>query len=294
MLETRFPRPRGDIGNAADVRVSGSLPHRARRLAAPRRDRARPVAARAVHRRGARARARRRRRDHDELRLPRAVPARDGGGGRGAAVDVEPAARRRDRGAALRDGRRVGIVTADAASLSADHLRAVGARADTPREGLALDSRFRATAARGSRRARRRRGRAGDGRGRRAARRAPSRGRGDRPRVHQHAAVCRRRARGDAACRCTTSRRSFARGSAARPTRRRHAMSEALAPLAVLDRSRRHLHRHRRQASRRHADDAEAPLRQPRAVPRRRRRRDPTPARHRRRRADDGGRRSSR
>jgi Asp/Glu/hydantoin racemase len=50
-----------------------------------------------------------------------------------------------------RDGRRVGIVTVDAASLGADHLGAVGAvgavgaRADTPIEGLALDSRFRAT-----------------------------------------------------------------------------------------------------------------------------------------------------
>ena len=47
--------------------------------------------------------------------------------------------------AALQPGERVGVVTADAASLSADHLRAVGARADTPIEGLALDSRFRAT-----------------------------------------------------------------------------------------------------------------------------------------------------
>ncbi|HZW75812.1 MAG TPA: aspartate/glutamate racemase family protein [Caldimonas sp.] len=46
---------------------------------------------------------------------------------------------------ALQSGERVGIVTADAASLSADHLRAVGARADTPIEGLAADSRLRAT-----------------------------------------------------------------------------------------------------------------------------------------------------
>ena len=43
------------------------------------------------------------------------------------------------------DGCRVGVVTADAASLGADHLRAVGARADTPIEGLALESRFRDT-----------------------------------------------------------------------------------------------------------------------------------------------------
>jgi len=47
--------------------------------------------------------------------------------------------------AALQPGERVGVVTADAASLSADHLRAVGARADTPIEGLAVSSRFRAT-----------------------------------------------------------------------------------------------------------------------------------------------------
>jgi len=47
--------------------------------------------------------------------------------------------------AGLAAGERVGVVTADAASLTADHLRAVGARDDTPIEGLALDSRFRAT-----------------------------------------------------------------------------------------------------------------------------------------------------
>ena len=60
-------------------------------------------------------------------------------------MDVEPAPRRRDRGRHGRDGRRVGVVTADAASLTAEHLRAVGARTDTPIEGLALDSPFRAT-----------------------------------------------------------------------------------------------------------------------------------------------------
>ena len=47
--------------------------------------------------------------------------------------------------AGLRAGERVGVLTADAASLSVDHLRAVGARDDTPIEGLALDSRLRAT-----------------------------------------------------------------------------------------------------------------------------------------------------
>jgi Asp/Glu/hydantoin racemase len=47
--------------------------------------------------------------------------------------------------AGLRGGQRVGIVTADAASLSADHLRAVGAATDTPVEGLASASAFRHT-----------------------------------------------------------------------------------------------------------------------------------------------------
>ncbi len=40
---------------------------------------------------------------------------------------------------------RVGIVTADAASLTEDHLAAVGARADAPIEGLAPDSAFHRT-----------------------------------------------------------------------------------------------------------------------------------------------------
>jgi Asp/Glu/hydantoin racemase len=47
--------------------------------------------------------------------------------------------------ARLGAGRRVGVVSADAASLTADHLRAVGAAADTPIEGLAVDSALRAT-----------------------------------------------------------------------------------------------------------------------------------------------------
>lgn len=47
--------------------------------------------------------------------------------------------------AALPAGRRAGIVTADAASLTAAHLAAVGARVDTPIEGLAPDSAFQRT-----------------------------------------------------------------------------------------------------------------------------------------------------
>jgi len=47
--------------------------------------------------------------------------------------------------ARLGHGRRAGIVSMDASSLTADHLSAVGAPVDTPIEGLALDSAFRAT-----------------------------------------------------------------------------------------------------------------------------------------------------
>ena len=50
-----------------------------------------------------------------------------------------------DIDARLPAGRRAGVVSADAASLTADHLRAVGARPDTPVEGLALDSALRTT-----------------------------------------------------------------------------------------------------------------------------------------------------
>ncbi len=44
--------------------------------------------------------------------------------------------------AALAPGRRVGVVTVDAASLGADHLRCAGAAADTPIEGLAAGGSF--------------------------------------------------------------------------------------------------------------------------------------------------------
>ncbi|HZV91959.1 MAG TPA: aspartate/glutamate racemase family protein, partial [Caldimonas sp.] len=43
----------------------------------------------------------------------------------------------------LAEGRRVGIVTVDAASLSEAHLRAAGAPVDAPIEGLAIDSALR-------------------------------------------------------------------------------------------------------------------------------------------------------
>ena len=188
---------RGDIGNPQTF----AFPVRYRtvrgRVAAARRRRARPRAARAVHRRGARARARGVAAVDDELRLPRPRSSARWRRRCGAGVDVEPAARRRDRGR-LGDGRRVGVVTADAASLTAEHLRAVGARADTPIEGLRarlalsraplLDDRAELDVDEAAH---------GDRRGRAAPGRAPSRRRRDRPRVHQHAALRRRRARGD-------------------------------------------------------------------------------------------------
>jgi Asp/Glu/hydantoin racemase len=144
MLETRFPRPRGDIGNARTfafpVRyrmVRGATPRRVviegdPTLLAPFID-----AARALEREGVSAvttscgfLALFQR----EIAAAVAVPMWTSS--LLLVAEIE---------AGLQGGRRVGIVTADAASLGAEHLRAVGARADTPREGLAHDSRFRAT-----------------------------------------------------------------------------------------------------------------------------------------------------
>jgi len=144
MLDTRFPRPRGDIGNpqtfAFPVRyrtVRGAWP----RKVVIERDPALLVpfidAARALEREG--------------------VAAITTSCGFLALFQVEMAAGVTvpmwtsslllvaEIEAGMMAGRRVGIVTADAASLTAAHLGAVGARADTPREGLAIDSRFRAT-----------------------------------------------------------------------------------------------------------------------------------------------------
>jgi Asp/Glu/Hydantoin racemase len=141
MLDTRFPRPRGDIGNAETfafpVRlrtVSGASPRRVvverdLSLLAPF-----IAAARELEREG--------------------VAAITTSCGFLALFQREMAA---SVGVPLwtsslvliaeleRAGERVGIVTADAASLGVDHLRAVGERDDTAREGLAPGSRFRAT-----------------------------------------------------------------------------------------------------------------------------------------------------
>jgi len=144
MLETRFPRPRGDIGNVETfdfpVRyrtVSGASPQRVvverdEGLLAPF-----VAAARSLESEGVSAVTTScgfLALFQHELAAAIAVPMWTSS--LLLVAEIE---------AGLRDGRRVGIVTADAASLTAEHLRAVGARADTPREGLALDSRFRAT-----------------------------------------------------------------------------------------------------------------------------------------------------
>ncbi|HEY3634699.1 MAG TPA: aspartate/glutamate racemase family protein [Caldimonas sp.] len=144
MLETRFPRLVGDIGNPATfafpVRyrtVRGASPRRVvvegdRALLAPFVDAARALAADGVAAIatscGFLALFQR------ELAAAVAVPVWTSS--LLLVAEIE---------AALAGAARVGVVTADAASLSGEHLRAVDARADTPIEGLAPDSRFRAT-----------------------------------------------------------------------------------------------------------------------------------------------------
>ena len=144
MLDTRFPRPRGDIGNAQTFAfpvhyrtVASASPRRVvierdPALLAPFID-----AARALEREGVAAvttscgfLALFQR----EMAAALAVPVWTSS--LLLVAEIE---------AGWRDGRRVGVVTADAASLTAEHLGAVGARADTPVEGLANDSPFRAT-----------------------------------------------------------------------------------------------------------------------------------------------------
>lgn len=144
MLETRFPRPPGDIGNPRTF--AGPVRYRVVRGASPRRvvverDRALLApfvdAARTLEREGAAAVTT----SCGFLALFQREIA--------AAVTVPVWTSSlllvAEIEAGWNDDRRVGVVTADAASLTAEHLRAVGARADTPLEGLALDSRFRAT-----------------------------------------------------------------------------------------------------------------------------------------------------
>lgn len=144
MLDTRFPRPVGDIGNprtfAFPVRhatVRGASPRRVVVERDPRLVAPFVAAARELEAAGVAAIAtscgflalfQR------ELAASVAVPVWTSS--LLLVAEIE---------AGLAAGERVGVVTVDAASLSADHLRAVGARDDTPIEGLAVGSALRAT-----------------------------------------------------------------------------------------------------------------------------------------------------
>ena len=144
MLDTRFPRPTGDIGNprtfAFPVRyrtVRGASPRRVvverdLSLLAPF-----IAAARALEAEGATAITTScgfLALFQHEIAAAVRVPVWTSSILLIAGIDAR-----------LGHGRRAGIVSIDAASLTADHLSAVGAPVDTPIEGLALDSAFRAT-----------------------------------------------------------------------------------------------------------------------------------------------------
>ncbi len=144
MLDTRFPRVVGDIGNPATFDFP--VCHRTVRGASPRRvvverDPALLApfidAARELERDGASAittscgfLALFQRELADAVRVPLWTSSLL------LVAGIE---------ARLPARRRVGIVSADAASLTAEHLRAAGVPIDAPIEGLAIDSSFRRT-----------------------------------------------------------------------------------------------------------------------------------------------------
>ena len=245
---------------------SGATPHRGGRLAAACGARGRSDLARAVPRGGARFGGRGRRGDHHELRLPGRVPGGAAGRAAGAGVDFEPAQ------------------AAGAGGARCDHRRcAVAGRAPPARR-------------------RRRCHGAGGGSGHRlppATRLARRRDRPSTPaapkptwstphsdwwragrwcaRSCSNAPTCRpmrRPWRAPRGVRSTTSSACCTNGGG--PWKQAH---ERLPTLAVLDRSRRHLHRRRRPRARPLAAHAEAAVGQPRAVPRRGGRRHPPSAR---------------
>jgi hypothetical protein len=144
MLDTRFPRPVGDVGNAA----SFDFPVRYRIVEAA-------TARRAVFARGAGLLP-------DFIDAGRALCAEGArviGTGCGflalfqrelaAALPVPVATSSLLQvpyvGRTLPEGRQVGVLTADAAALSADHLRAAGADPDTPIEGIDPEGAFART-----------------------------------------------------------------------------------------------------------------------------------------------------
>ena len=144
MLDTRFPRLAGDIGNPATfsfpVRyrvVAGASPSRVvlsadRSLLVPF-----IAAAQALEAEGCAAIAT----SCGFL----ALFQRELQAGVGVPVWTSSLLLLPELQAALPAGRRVGVVTADAASLTAAHLAAAGAAEDTPVEGLSPDSPFHAT-----------------------------------------------------------------------------------------------------------------------------------------------------
>jgi len=144
MLDTRFPRPVGDIGNprtfAFPVRyrtVRGASPRRVVLEPDPRLVAPFVAAARELEAEGVAAIAT----SCGFL----ALFQRELAASVGVPLWTSSLLLVAELEASFSPGERVGVVTADAASLSADHLRAVGARADTPVEGLAIGSRLRAT-----------------------------------------------------------------------------------------------------------------------------------------------------
>jgi len=144
MLDTRFPRPRGDVGHAATfpfpVRyrtVRGASPQRVvverdPALLAPFIAAARELVEEGV----AAVTTSCGFLTLFQRQLAEAVPVPVWTSSLLLVAEIE---------AALGAGGRVGVVSADAASLTGEHLRAAGARADTPVEGLAPGSPFRAT-----------------------------------------------------------------------------------------------------------------------------------------------------
>ena len=189
MLDTRFPRLPGDIGNPATFAFPGALSRRRGRVAAAgwcvERDRSLLApfiaAAQALEAEGCAAIATScgfLALFQHELQAAVGVP-----------VWTSSLLLVAELQTALPAGRRVGVVTADAASLTPAHLAAAGAAEDSPIEGLSPDSAVPLDPARQSAGARRRPRRGGDRR-RGAAPGEPSPGaRRDRPRMHQHAAL---------------------------------------------------------------------------------------------------------
>ena len=144
MLDTRFPRLPGDIGNPATfsfpVRyrvVAGASPSRV--VIAADRSLLGPfiAAAQALEAEGCAAIAT----SCGFL----ALFQRELQAGVGVPVWTSSLLLLPELQAALPAGRRVGVVTADAVSLTAAHLAAAGAVEDTPVEGLSPDSPFHAT-----------------------------------------------------------------------------------------------------------------------------------------------------